>query len=268
MGIFLAVVQSCQAGLMFTTTNLLLGVAAALFVGLSKTALPGGGLLAAPIFATIVSGRLIAGATLPILLVADVFAVRWFGKKCRQEVLRPMIVPVTIGFAGGAAFFAVLGSGGRSLRILIGVTVLLLVAIQSFRLIGRRPPTTPTRPLIAAVGVTGGFVTFVANAAGPVINTYFSGLGMPKEELVGTSGVFYFTVNLAKIPVYLLIGALTAGGSFFTRESLLFDLVLVPAVIAGVFSGRWLLPRISPLMFNVLVLVMAAGAAVKLLLDA
>jgi uncharacterized protein len=253
---------------MFTTTNLALGMAAALFIGLSKTALPGGGLLAAPIFATIVSGRLIAGAALPVLVVADVFAVRWYGKKCRQEVLRPMVLPVLLGFLGGAAFFAILGSGGRALRILIGVTVLVLVAIQSVRLIRRAPATTPNRSLIAAVGITGGFVTFVANAAGPVINTYFSGLGMPKDELVGTSGVFYFAVNLAKIPVYLAIGVLTAGGGFFTRESLLFDLALVPAVIAGVFSGRWLLPRISPLAFNVLVLVMAAGAAVKLLLDA
>ncbi len=241
---------------------------AALLVGLSKTALPGGGLLAAPIFASIVSGRLIAGATLPVLLVADLFAVRWYGKHGRRDVLRPLIVPVGVGFAAGAAFFAMVGSGGRGLKVLIGMSVLLMVAIQAIRLIRKTPPATPTTKVIATVGVIGGFVTFVANAAGPVINTYFAGLGMPKDELVGTSGLFYFSVNAAKIPVYLLIGALTTGGAFFTAESLSFDAVLIPAVIAGVFGGRALLTKISARVFHILVLVMAAGAAARLLLDA
>ena len=64
---------------MFTLGNLILGSVAALIVGLSKTAFPGAALVATPIIATIVSGRAIAGTTLPILLVGDVFAVLWYG---------------------------------------------------------------------------------------------------------------------------------------------------------------------------------------------
>ena len=45
---------------MFTAGNLILGCIAALIVGLSKTAFPGAALIATPIIATIVSGRLIA----------------------------------------------------------------------------------------------------------------------------------------------------------------------------------------------------------------
>jgi uncharacterized protein len=72
-------------------------------------------------------------------------------------------------------------------------------------------------------------------------------------------------VNAAKLPVYLAIGRWSAGGPFFTAESLRFDLVLIPAVIVGVFAGRWLLPRISKQVFTLIVLVLAALASMKLL---
>jgi uncharacterized protein len=249
---------------LFTISNLLIGFAAALIVGLSKTAIPGGGLLATPLFAMLVSGRLIAGITLPVLIVADLFAVRWYGQHRRNDVLRPLLIPVAVGFLAGAVFFVLVGSGGRVLEVLIAVIVLIMVAIQSTRLIQAKEPVASTAAVAASVGTTGGFTTFVANAAGPVINTYFSGLGLSKLDLIGSSAIFYLVVNVAKVPIYLLLGWLTDGGSFFTAESLRFDVVLVPAVLIGVFGGRWLLPRISQQVFSIAVLVFASVAAVRL----
>ncbi len=250
---------------MFTTTNLLLGMVAALIIGLSKTAIPGGGLLATPLFASIVSGRLIAGVTIPVLLVADLFAVLWYGRLVRRDVLRPMVFPVIAGFVGGTLFYVLVGSGGRVLDVMIGGTVLLLVFLQLWRLVRKSPPVVATPALTTAVGVSGGFATFVSNAAGPIMNTYFTGIGLEKRQMIGTSAWFYFSVNAAKLPVYLAIGRWSAGGSFFTAESLRFDLVLVPAVVIGVFAGRWLLPRVSQHVFTLIVLLLAAFASVKLL---
>jgi uncharacterized protein len=249
----------------FTLSNVMIGCVAALIVGLSKTAIPGGGLLATPLFAMVVSGRLIAGITLPVLVLADLFAMRWYGQHRRNDVLRPLVIPVVVGFVAGAAFFVVVGSGGRVLDVLIAVIVLMMVAIQSVRLIQAKDPVASTPSVAAAVGTTGGFTTFVANAAGPVVNTYFSGLGLSKLDLIGSSAVFYFVVNVSKVPVYLLLGWFSDGGSFFTAESLRFDAILVPAVLFGVFGGRWLLPRIPQRVFSIAVLVFAAVAAVRLL---
>ena len=78
----------------------------------------------------------------------------------------------------------------------------------------------------------------MSNSAGPVMNTYLVGLGLGKDEQVGTSAWFYFVVNLSKIPFYLALGAWTTGGSFFTGESLLWNLCLVPAIVVGVYLGR------------------------------
>jgi uncharacterized protein len=98
-----------------------------------------------------------------------------------------------------------------------------------------------------------------------VLNTYFTGLGMAKRPQIGTSSVFYFSVNLAKVPVYLVLGWLVAGGAFFTADTLRFDALLVPATLAGVFGGKWLLPRIPQRLFTIVVLVLATLAAVKLI---
>lgn len=253
---------------MFTASNVAIGIIAALIIGLSKTAIPGGGLLATPLLATVVSGRLIAGTMLPLLLIADVFAVRWYGHNARRDVLKPIIPTVALGFAAGTLFYVIVGSGGRLLDVVIGVIILSLVILQSVRIIRATPPAAATPNVIRAVGATGGFTTFVSNAAGPIMNTYLTGIGLPKDELIGTTSWFYFAVNVAKIPVYLGIGIFASGGHFFTGKSLLFDACVAPAVAVGLIGGRWLLPRIQQKTFNIVVLVLAGIGALKLLAGA
>jgi len=248
----------------FTAANLFLGLLAALLIGLSKSAVPGAGLLAAPLLAAVVSGRAIAGTMLPMLLLADLFAVHWYGTHVRRDVLRPLVGSVAVGFAAGAAFFVVVGSGGRTLEIVLGAIIIALVALQFVRLVRRSPPVVGTPAITGSTGVVGGFTTFVANAAGPVLNTYFVGLGLPKDDLMGTSAWFYFAVNAAKIPIYLAIGRWAAGGAFFTTESLRYNLVLAPAVVFGALVGRRLLAVIPQRVFTNLVLILAGLAAIKL----
>ncbi len=250
---------------MFTVGALLTGAVAAYIIGLSKTGVPGGGLLAIPLFATVFEGRLIAGAILPVLVFADLFAIGWYRQHARWDLLRPLAPWLGLGFVFGTVFFIVVGSATRSLEIVIGSIVLSIVAIQIWRMWRGAPERAATTATAATYGTAGGFTTFVANAAGPVINTYLVGLGLPKYQLIGTTAWLYFVVNLSKVPFYLALGAWTSGGRFFTWESLLFDLALVPAVLAGVYSGRSLFHRIPQRAFLVVVLVFSAGGALKLL---
>lgn len=251
---------------MFTLGNLVLGSVAALIVGLSKTAFPGAALVATPLIATIVNGRAIAGTTLPILIAADLFAVTWYGHHTRWDLLRPMIVAVAFGFAAGATFFAVVGSSTRPIELVIGVSVLLMAIMQAWRMVRRQQPVPPTAATAAIYGSSGGFTTFVANAAGPILNTYLVRLGLGKDEMVGTSAWFYCAVNIAKVPVYLALAYWTSGGAFFTGATLSFDAVLFPAVLIGLFSGRRLLHVLPEQAFLIGVLVLSTAGAVKLLL--
>ena len=255
-----------ECSFVFTVEALLLGALAAMVVGLSKTAVPGAGMLTVPLVATVVEGRLIAGTSLPLLLVADVFAVSWYRHHTRWDLLRPIAPWVGLGFAAGTAFYVVVGSSVRPIDVTIGVTIMAMVVIQTVRMIRRRPPRPARSHEEATYGAAGGFTTFVSNSAGPVVNTYLLGLGLGRDELIGTSAWFYFAVNLAKIPIYLTLGWFATGGAFFTGESLLWDLTLVPMVAAGVYLGKWALPRISQEVFVVLVLVLSAIGGLRLLI--
>jgi uncharacterized membrane protein YfcA len=99
-----------------------------------------------------------------------------------------------------------------------------------------------------------------------VINTYLVGAGLPKAQMVGTSAWLYFIVNLSKIPLYLMIGAWTAGGQFFTADSLSYDALVLPGVVAGVFSGKLLFDHIPQRLFLALVLLLSGAGALRLLL--
>jgi uncharacterized membrane protein YfcA len=249
----------------FTVGALLLGALAAFVVGLSKTGLPGGALIAVPLLATVFDGRLITGGTLPILLVADLFAVGWYRQHARWDVLRPLALWIGAGFVLGASFFVAVGTATGTIETTIGVIVLFIVVLQGLRMWRGNPPTGGGTRVAAAHGTVGGFTTFVANAAGPVINTYLIRLGLPKHEMVGTSAWLYFLVNLTKIPLYIALGLWTSGGAFFTGETLLFDLTVIPAVFLGAFGGRALFHRIPQRLFTVVVLALSAIGAVKLL---
>lgn len=251
---------------MFTAETLALGALAAFLVGLSKTGLPGSALVSIPLFASIVEGRLIPGITLPVLIVADVFAVAWYRQHARWDVLRPLAPWIGLGYAAGSAFFIAVGSATGQLETAIGVIVLAIVVLQTWRMI-RRTAARAIRPAeVAAYGTTGGFTTFVANAAGPVLNSYLVGLRLDKHELMGTSAWMYLVLNLSKIPFYVALGTWTDGGAFFTAESLLFDLALVPAVLVGVYAGRALFHRIPQQAFVIVVLVFSALGAARLIL--
>ena len=54
------------------------GAIAALIIGFSKTGVPGTGILMVPIMANVFGARLSVGATLPMLVLADCFAVVFY----------------------------------------------------------------------------------------------------------------------------------------------------------------------------------------------
>lgn len=250
--------------LVLTTSAILIGLIAAFMVGVSKTALPGSAMLATPMIATVVEGRLLPGTTLPILIIGDLFAIAWYTKWTRWDLLKPLSTWVGLGFALGISFFVIIGSAARSLEVTIGLIVVAMVGVRVYRML--RPSDADVSPAAAATyGAAGGFATFVSNSAGPVMNSYLAGLKITKQELIGTSAWFFFLVNITKIPFYLALGAWSDGGHFFSIESITYDLVLVPAVVAGVFVGRAVLEKIPQKQFMHIVLALSAIGGLKLL---
>ena len=98
----------------------------------------------------------------------------------------------------------------------------------------------------------------LANAAGPIIAIYCVAVGLPKFELVGTSAWFFFIINAFKVPFSVALGLIHG-------QTLALNAILSPAILFGMFVGRWLTTHIPQRLFDGLLLVFAAVAALRLI---
>ena len=254
-----------------TPEQWIIGIIAALTVGITKTGLPGVGILIVPLMALVFGGRLSVGATLPLLIFGDIFAVLWYRQHARWDNLRGLLPWVMVGIAVGVGLLWYTGvQGGRVdwLNIIIGVLVLAMMAVS----LARRQwgdklvPTSQTG--LVSTGVLAGFATTVSNAAGPIMSIYLSGMvRLSKNEFMGTSAWYFFIFNLTKLPLYAFLSLILPANPMVNATTLLFDVVMLPIIIIGAFIGKWLLPRISESLFNNIVMILASLAALKLILD-
>lgn len=251
----------------FTAQQWGLGMFTALFIGFSKTGIPGAGVLVVPLMATAFGGRLSVGALLPILIVGDIFAVAWYGKTAHLDKIWKLAPWVVAGMLLGAGLLWGLGekTGKDLLNPIIGGLVLLMLALNLARKWYGDKITPHSRAGVGFCGTVAGFSTTVSNAGGPVMSIYLQGMGLEKNHMLGTSGWYFFIFNLAKIPLYVAISLLVPQNPIWTTSTWVFDLLAIPAVAVGAFAGRVLAKRIDQKAFDVLVLVLAAVAAVKLL---
>lgn len=232
-----------------------LGAFCALCVGIAKTGVPGFGILVVPLMVLAAGdARASAGWLLPLLCVADLFAIAYYRRHAYARRLFDLAPWVLAGMAVGV--FA-LGLGEPLLRALVGAIVLLMVVAH----VARKRRGDDAIPISAShsarYGVLAGFATTVANAAGPVMNVYLLSKRLPKEEFIAAGAWFFFLVNLAKLPIYGMRGMIGA-------VSLTFDLCLLPAVAAGAFLGRRVNRWLGQQLFERVVLSLTVLASVLL----
>jgi uncharacterized membrane protein YfcA len=109
------------------------------------------------------------------------------------------------------------------------------------------------------MGLFSGVTTMVANAAGPVMTLYLLAMRLPKLEFLGTSAAFFLLINWLKVPFAVQLGLINPA-------SLMLNLYLLPAVAVGALVGPPVVKRVNQKLFENAVLLLAAGAVVKLLL--
>lgn len=232
----------------------LLAAGAALF-GMSKTGLPGIGILAVAVFANVLGARPAAGVVLPLLICADLFGVLLYRRHVQWGQLWGLL-PWTV--AGVVAGWLVLGRvDDAAATRLVGMLLLAMLGLHFWlrRDGGRHEPPAWLAP---GSGMAAGFTTLVANAAGPVMTVYLLARRLPKLEFLGTGAVFFAVVNWFKLPFMAQLGLVNAG-------SLGLNLRLLPALLAGVVLGRLAAARMEQRRFETVALALTLVATVKLL---
>lgn len=109
------------------------GATAALLVGISKTGIPGIGILVVPMLAQAFGSRPSIGIMLPMLIMGDIFAVAWYRKHAQWDKLVKLLPWVIAGVAIGAIAlwqFARLNTNRDILDIVIGSLILIMLSLH------------------------------------------------------------------------------------------------------------------------------------------
>lgn len=251
-------------------TVALLLVLAAFIVGFSKTAIGGLAMVSVAIFAGLMPARESTAALLLVLLVGDVIAVWHYRHECDWTILRRLVPAVLPGIVLGALFLAWVDD--TVLRRTIGVILLALAAQQLWALWrSQRLARTAAAPAeeaggspghsrLAAVaaGLGAGFTTMAANAGGGVMTLYLTAQRVQKLRFLGTGALFFFGINLCKVPFSAALG-------LFSEPMLVRTLWLAPAVVIGAWVGLHAARRLTEAWFSVSVVGVTAVSALALL---
>lgn len=241
-------------------------IAAVIVMGIAKSGFGGGvGILAVPLIANAFpkdQTGMALGVMLPILIVADLFAVYQHRGQQSWRHMRPALGGAIIGIAlGTLLLFILVGSGdtsskdnvGAVLSVFVGSICLLMVAVQVYRLCGGRVPTMPgNKPMGISVGAAAGFTSMLAHAAGPIMSIYWLDQKLGKRLLTGSLVLYFLLVNTLKLPSYVAL-------DWITLETLKQSVMFAVFVPIGSLLGIVMHHRIPEKPFTA---VMYAGAAV------
>lgn len=215
----------------------LLAIPAVIALGLSKGGFAGVGQMATPLLALVMPPLEAAAIFLPIMLVQDATALWVYRKDWNGRILAIMIPGAILGV--GVAWAVAAHISDAAVRVFIGVTT---IAYVLYNWIGAmRVATEVGSPAVASgvfCGALSGFTSTLCQAGAPPYQIYALSQHLTKMTFVGTTTIFFATLNALKVIPYVALGQ-------FSTTGLGTSLVLLPLAIATNILGFWVV-RITP----------------------
>jgi uncharacterized protein len=229
---------------------------AAFMAGLSRTGIPGLGLLCVPLVALVMPALPSMGLLLVLFVTADLMSIFYLRRSVSWARLLRVLPWTLVGV--GIGFLAMRAIGQKSFNPIVGGMIIAVVGLDFLRRKAGIEFRLESRIFAACMGVLAGIFTMMANAAGPIMTVYLLSMRMPKENFVGTSAYFYFIVNCVKVPLSVFLGIITT-------ESLRLDLMVAPLVALGCVAGVFVVRRVPERHFSAIMQGLAALGGIKLL---
>ena len=228
----------------------------AFFVGMSKTGVYGLGMLAAPLLAGIYGGKVSAGLLLPMLSMADMFAVIYYNRHASWPHLWKLFPFAILGIIIAIWVGNVISDS--TFKIIMAVFILGGIPVMIWRERMKNAKPLSGYGWSGFFGITGGFSTMIGNTAGPIMSLYLLATQLPKNVLIGTGAWFFLLINLFKIPFHIFVW------ETITLKSFTLNLILWPVILLGGFLGIKLVRIIPEKPFRWLVIGMTTLASLKL----
>jgi uncharacterized protein len=210
---------------------------------------------------------LVLGLMLPLLMAGDLIAIYQYRRLFSLNIVKRLFIGTAVGVVlGGVLLWWLRHQKSERLaealiQIEIGFESMLLVGLHFYRIwrgTARRLLPEPLRGLL-----TGSFAAVsstLAHAAGPIISLYLLPLNIDRQLFVGTSAIYFFALNSAKLPAYWLAGQ-------FAKFPPMLVLKCLPIVLAGAVFGVWLNRRISDRLFGTVVYAVTFVLGIYILIE-
>lgn len=227
----------------------------AFLIGISKTGIPGVGILAIPLTAMVLPARVSTGLILPMLIMGDIFAVSYYRRKGVWKYIFRLLPFAVSGIIIG--YFMMGKINDEQLSKFIGFVILIILSLNYWW--NKKEIKIPEKFYFAIfMGLLAGITTMMANAAGPILIIYLLSMKLPKTEFVGTGAWYFFILNWLKVPFSVNLGLINFN-------SLKLNFILFPGVIIGAILGIIFLKKIPQKVFNQIVQILAGISALKLI---
>ncbi len=227
-------------------------------IGLAKGGLGGTLiLLATPLMAIVLPADRVIGLLLPILIIADIFAVASHWQKWDRRLVILLIPGAIVGTI--VASMLISGISALALRRGIGIIALLFVIYKLFeaQILRNMAYASQNWHGLFAGGLAG-FASTLAHTGGPLVAIYLLMQNVSPRVFVATSALFFTVLNWIKVPSYFYIG-------LFDFDLLRQIIWLLPLLPLSVWVGKLIAVRVNKLIFDRIIVVLLALSAFFLL---
>lgn len=231
---------------------------AAFLVGMAKTGIAGAAMFSVPVLAMIFGGKASTGLALPILIMADLFAVKYYHRHANWRYLSKLFPSAAVGVVAGT----MLGNyvDDQAFRMIMGIIIFVSLAIMIWMETANKENIPDYLWFAALMGFLGGVTTMIGNLAGAVMALYLMSMRLPKNEFIGTAAWFFLVINVFKVPFHVF------SWETITVNSFLLNLTSLPFIALGAYCGIVIVKRIPDKQYRWFILAMTAIAAIFMVL--
>lgn len=261
--------------MMLTPLTFAVGMIAAIFLGISKTGVPGMGMFASLLMISAFRGHemFASAAVVPLLILGDLAAVYYYRNDRQHGIIQRLYPPMALGLLLGTVIICFVDNG--QFKLVVGILAISILIFEFFRKRMGWTRVAQTGLFRNSCGILTGLTTMLGNAAGVISAVYFASQNLDKKRFMGTNAVFFLLVNSSKIPLLFwatwiktIFGFDPSDAQIMTHSTFMLTLILAPGLIAGTLIGRKLYFLIPEKVFVPLILLLNLVTALQILITA
>lgn len=227
-------------------------------IGFSKTAGTSLSSIIIPIMVDVFPAKEATGILCLAFFIASFHAVYHYRHHIKWHYYFKLAAGTFIGLILGSFFIQ--EADNDAIKLTVGLIILAMLAfnVGQQRYIAFFNPDKKNILFSLISGTVIGFSSLVANAGSPIMAIYLLIHKENKADLIGTLVMFFFLIDIVKIPVNLWLKVVT-------YESLRLNYIMLPMMVVGGFIGILFVKWVSENRFRKLLEVLTFVGSVKLI---